>query len=248
MAENEKDPREEYANWKAPETPVEASDSARTQKIVAERRKQTFSSRLSEYLTGMKPEDPRMVERLATDQEIIRGKYNLPSRKLPPAEFERAMMQMVKSLGVKIKSKSECGKFFEENPFAGAVHFGESKQIGMDMDRTDREAYFRSLGTLEHELVHAIQQSKSASMPIELMEYEAYVAGVNMEYLRANPEAINDALFNFFIGVSVNTHYHLESEKKGARVSPVWDNPEYFLKLDGIDPNTIENIRHRPKK
>ncbi len=230
-------PKEQYANWKAPE--VGDISDAEIRAKVAERVAQIFSSRLSEYLTGLKPEDPRMLERLSTDQETIRAKYNLPSWNLSPSEFERALMQIAQSVNVKIKSKSECGKFFEENPFAGAVHFDEG-QIGTDIDRTDRSVYLRSLDTLEHELVHAMQHRQSQRMPIELMEYEAYVSNSNLEFLKEHPEEVNNIFFNFFVGSSVNMHYHLERERRGEKVSPEWNNPEYFLRRDGIDPGKLE--------
>lgn len=236
--ENEQDLVIPDTKWKAPETEENIKEK------VAERLTQTFSSRLSEYLTGMKPEDPAMLERLSSDQEIIRAKYNLPTWGLPPAEFERSLMQIAHSLGVRIQPKSECGKFFEENPFAGAVHFGDGK-IGIDIDRADINTYLKSLGVLEHELIHAIQNHKSRSMPIELMEYEAYVSGANIEYLKNNPDAINAILFNFLIGSSVNIYYKLESEERGEKVAPVWNNPEYFLKKDGIEFDSIEaDIKH----
>src|SRR3989338_11711939 len=120
MIENELDSKEQYANLKAQENPP---TEAEIKKKVVERSEQALASRLCEYLTGMKPDLPGMPERLKTDQDILRAKYRLPPMNLPPAEFERALMQIAQDLGVKLRTESECGKFFEENPFAGAVHF-----------------------------------------------------------------------------------------------------------------------------
>ena len=244
MIEDGKNPKEAYADWEAPKT---AQSEAEIRRKVAERKKQTFSSRLCEYLLGMKPEDPRILERLRADQEIVRSKYDLPSRSLSAYEFERALMQRAQGLGVKIKSKSECGKFFEENPFAGAAYF-EEEQIGADIDRADSKRYISSLNTLEHELVHAIQHRKSQRMPTELMEYEAYVSGANLEFFRKHPKEVNDIFFNFFVGGSVDVGYRLKSEKRGEIVSPEWDNPEYFLRRDGIDAAKLRPKAKRKHK
>jgi hypothetical protein len=208
-------------------------------KKIAERLDQSFTSRLSEYLTGMKPDNPAMLGRLELDQNIIRAKYHLPSSDLPLPEFEQALRQIAKELNIEIKSKSDCGKFFEENTGAGAVHFGDDKQIGVNIDRKDLRSYANSLNTLEHELIHAIQQQESPSAPIELKEYEAYVANANLDYLKKNPEAVEEILFGFFINSSVNIYYNLESKRRGEKLSPKWDNAEFFLKIDGIDPSEI---------
>lgn len=192
---------------------------------VIEKPTQSYSSKLAEYITGIKPEDPAMIDKLFTDQEIIRSKYHLPSIDLSPAEYERGLKQIAQKLKVTVKPTSDCGKFFEENSIAGAVYFNETNQVGMDFDRTDDSSYFNSLGTLEHELIHAIQTHETPSMPIELMEYEAYLAGGNVEALKTNPEAINDIFFGFFIGGSVSFYYQHESIERGEVVTPVWDRP-----------------------
>ena len=209
------------------------------QEIIAERQSQRFSSRLAEYITGLKPEDPSMLERLVADKAIIRTKYNLPSKYLPPSEFERALLRVAKDLKVRIKSRSECGKLFEENPLAGAMFQSEANEIAADINKKNLEDYRNSLHKLEHELIHVIQHKKFPTMPVELSEYEAYVADLNMAYLREHPEDIDSILFNFLIGGSVNMNYRLQSEKRGEKVVPIWDKPEYFLKNDGIDLSKI---------
>lgn len=234
MSNENEDGIKEGADWKAPDALNKSEDGIKEK--IAVRIAQSFSSRLSEYLTGLKPEDPRMIERLKRDQEIIRAKYNLPNPNLPLTEFERALIRIAENMDVKIRSKAEFSKFFKEEPFAAAVHLGEGK-ISVDINRAGLNEYYRSLNVLEHELIHAIQDKRSRSMPIELMEYEAYVAGANIEYLENNPEAIDKIFFNFFVGISVNIHYRRLSEERGREVVPEWDNSEYFLKRDGIDTN-----------
>jgi hypothetical protein len=220
---------------------LDVTPETEVQKKIAERVAQSFSSRLAEYLTGLKPEDPAMLERLAADQEYLRAKYNLPSWDMPASEFERALRHTAEKLGVKIIPKAECGNFFEENPYAGAIHFDDNR-IGIDIDKSEYQQYVRGLSQLEHELIHSMQIHESPSMPPELKEYEAYTAGANLDYLKKHPEQINEIFFHFFVGGSVNMHYYLESERRGEEYAPNWDNPEYFLRRDGIDPDKVKDL------
>ena len=236
---------EQHANWEAPETP--AKSEAKLKELVAERVGQSFSSRLCEYITGMKPDDPRLMERLETDKKIVRAKYQLPNPYSSPSEFERALMQKAKQLDIRIKPKSECGSFFKENEFARAVHSDENHEIGIDINRSELGQYYSDLNALEHELVHGEQDKYAPRMPIELKEYEAYLANSNLDFLKENPELVDEIFFNFFIGVSTNIHYRLLSEQRGEKVIPVWDNAEYFLKKDGISPEIIAKYA-KPKR
>lgn len=220
---------------------AEAPDEATVRTKTEQRLSQAFSSRLAEYITGLRPEDPKMIERIASDQEIIRAKYKLPSWDLSPSELERALRQIAEELGVTVRPTHELQRFFEENPFAGAVYSPEDKEIAANINTTALRDYYKSLQVFEHELIHAIQDKLSPRMPIEEMEYEAYVAGINIKYLREDPEAINEILFNFLIGSSINIHYKLESERRGQKVVPSWNNPNYFLQKDGIDPSLVTN-------
>ncbi|PJE75612.1 hypothetical protein COV04_04270 [Candidatus Uhrbacteria bacterium CG10_big_fil_rev_8_21_14_0_10_48_11] len=209
---------------------------------IAERVAQSFSSRLCEYLTGMTPDNPAMVERLQEDQKILRSKYRLPSQDLPPAEFQRALKRIAKSIATRIKPTSEFGKFFKEYPIADAVHFENDRQIGVDINRDDLREYRRSLSRLEHELIHGLQNQGAPSMPIELKEYEAYVANMNVDYMKAHPEDIDDILFGALVGASVDLYYQYESQKMGKEILPEWNNPAFFLGRDGIDPSKIKNV------
>src|SRR3990167_6058879 len=76
------------------------------------RLRQSRASRLSEYITGMRPDDPRMVDRLIQDQNILRSKYRLPAREVQvvsPSEYERTLRARAKKIGVAIRDKLECG-------------------------------------------------------------------------------------------------------------------------------------------
>ena len=138
------------------------------------------------------------------------------------------MRQKAEELGVKIVETSACGDFFEKVS-AGGVYFSEENKIGADVKKDSLSSYVQSLGILEHELIHSIQKQISPRMPIELMEYEAYIAGGNMEAVKADPE-IAPLVFSMMIGHSVSTWYKLEGEKKGITLDPTWNNADYFIK------------------
>ena len=207
------------------------------------RAKQEYGSRLAEYITGMRPEDEKMVDRLAEDQKVIRAKYHLPAigEISLLTDYERYLRQRAEELGVEIRPTSACGDFFKEYPMAGGVSFGNEKRIGMNVVKDDADTYKRSLAILEHELIHALQAKDSPLMPIELKEYEAYIARGNMDYLRTNQRAI-EAVFGLLIGSSVNMWYSSRSKQLQSEIEPEWNNADYFLnKIDKVDmEKTIE--------
>ena len=182
-----------------------------------------FATKLSEHIVGLKIDDPTLPDRIIEDQKVIRTKYSLPSLESRSnlTEYERSLLEIAKSTGVIIKSKSECGKFFEDYPYAGGVHFGEEKKVGVDINRTSFESYAKSLVILEHELIHALQKKHSPQMPIELMEYEAYIAGGNNTYIKEHPQ-IARLVFDSLIGASVRHWYNQTSEERGEEVTPTW--------------------------
>ena len=195
----------------------------------------TSAGRLIEYITGVRLNDPNLPERLLSDQQTIRGKYNLPPQEIRfelPGEYEKILHEIARTHKIQIDSKSECGSFFTESPIAGGVFFDQDKKVGVDVDRTNQMSYAKGLGTLEHELIHGLQHEYSPRMPIELMEYEAYIAGAKFDHLQDMDETERieslEAFIGFTIGASVNHWYSNVSEARGKEERPVWDDPEYF--------------------
>lgn len=216
---------------------TDSSEAQRIKERIAFRTKQSFSERLAEYLTGLDLNSPEMIPRLIEDQKVIRAKYGLPQKDaiLNSTEYELLLKNMAKKAGVAIRPKSECGDFFEKYRFAGAVNYSSEKKIGIDIDKSTEKDYARGLNALEHELIHSFQTEKYPSMPIELMEYEAYVAGGNMKIFETNPEAV-EVVFGMLMAGSIGNWYSEESEKRGTTVKPEWNNPEFFLKkVDNIN-------------
>lgn len=213
--------------------------------IIDFRYKQPYESQLSEFITGLRPDDPRFVERFTTDQKIIRAKYSLPARELKweaPTEYERFFREHAEKDGVKIKDKSDCGVFFKEYPYAGGMFFENQNEIGLTINKKSLETYTKSLVILEHEYIHSQQKIMSPMMPIELMEYEAHVAGLSPDFIN-NPDAA-EVFFKFLVGVSVR-HWYTEKNNERKEGEPeikaVYENPDYFLKnVDHIDEETIK--------
>ena len=219
-------------------------------KRIEARLNQSLASRLSEYITGLKLEDPALMERLIEDQQRLRQKYSLPPLDLlleEPSEYERQLKVAVQKAGVKMKATSDCGSFFTDNAARG-VFMGEDNTIGVDIQRNDKD-YTSSLKAFEHEYVHSLQHANSPRMPIELQEYEAYIANLNTKYLKEHPEDTINFIFGFFIASSVNTWYRLANERRGGeepQLTPVWDDAEYFLKnVDQISDADIQGVIHQ---
>lgn len=206
------------------------------------RENQSYASRLAERITGLRPEDPRMPERLTEDRQFIREKYKLPNEAMladNPTEYKKQLEKIAKANGVKIKSKSDCGSFFQENPWTQGAAFEHESSIGLDVNQTNLQEYKTSVLIFEHELIHAIQMKKSPDLPIEGMEYEAYVASLNIEFLKENPASDDvEFLFDYYVGGSVKHWYEEKGAENGTPVEPEWNNAEYFLAKDhGINQN-----------
>lgn len=190
------------------------------------------SEAISMYLFGVLPDSEQnlsvILGKLKEDKKIVRQKYGLPPEEMlkdNPREYEIRLRAIAKKLGVDIVPTTSCGRFFKENS-AGGVFLSASdagnKKIGVDIKKTSLDEYIKSLRVLEHEIIHALQAKRYPRMPIELQEYEAYVAGVNIKYLEENPEAIRYALLEFFLYASINTGYRLlNASRKDKGLPPV---------------------------
>ena len=208
---------------------------------------QSDASKLAEYITGIRPDDSRMLERLITDQKILRAKYNLPAlesrAQYPVSEYEKLLHRMAEANNVTIRSTDEHVRFFDEY-MASASYDHDLHSVFVDMEKNSEGKYWDGLVTLEHELIHAEQNVHNTGMPVELREYEAYVATMNMPKFKDMSEEIEFVMFSFCIGVSTNIWY-AQNEKSGkGPVEPVWRDPAYFLKnVDSVSDEDIESYR-----
>lgn len=220
--------------------------------VIKSRFEQSNTSRLTEYVTGLRIEDPKLIEKLENDQLAIREKYKLPKREDRfdnPQNYENYLRKIAEENGIKVVSKEEYTTeydkdFFENSFLAGAVYDNDHKVIAVDIDNSDENSYLKSLINFEHETIHSLQDKNSPNMEIEQQEYEAYVANWNIDYLKRNTDAIG-TVFDFAVGGSVNNWYREENKKNEEDVKPKWSDPEYFLKnVDRISQKKIENYKN----
>jgi hypothetical protein len=197
--------------------------------IFAFRREQSVPSRLCEYITGIRLEDPRLIDRLREDQEIVRAKYGLPSLKtrfLDCGGYEHYMLALAKRNGIDVRAYSDTA-FSKTSLLGGAVYLGAEdgmiNTIAVDIDRSSEKRYRSSLSSFEHELIHALQEIKYPGMPIEGKEYEAYLASWSIDKISSDFEILLIA-FDFGLFGSVNSWY------KERELKPVWKERDFFLR------------------
>lgn len=213
--------------------------------IIEMRFKQTTTDRLVEYLTGLSFGNPELVDRLEEDQNIIRTKYGLPDRNYGisnTSDYEAFLRNKAKDTGIIVREKSDCGELNKVS--CTAAFIPDSKSIGINIDKTDRKKYLDGLVNFEHELIHSLQNKFYPQMPIEQEEYEAYVAGLNIDDLKNDSkQTISDLFGSPVAGIycSINHWYRETSKETGSNIEPLWDNAEYFLKnIDGINDEQIK--------
>jgi hypothetical protein len=188
----------------------------------------SFGKQLAHYLTGMDIADPALIERIEQDQHVVREKYSLPPfvlKTVAPAEYERELHTLAQKHNIEIRSTHDFDAFFKEHPYAGGAHF-EGAGIAVDVNKNESlEEYRLSLSRLEHELIHALQAKLSPRMPIEVMEYEAYIATGNTEVLKKERGLI-EMLFSMLIGGSV---LHWYSTQRNKSTPPWYKKPSHEL-------------------
>ena len=216
------------------------------EEIIAFRKKQSFASRLSERITGLRPDDAGMAERLIADRGIIRSKYGLPLEgRGMPNEYEIFLRNYAEKLGVAVRPISDCGSFSSEHSNPIGVYMRSERQIGVDIDKENMNTHSKGVYIFEHELIHALQHRYFPSMPIELREYEAYLAGISPSWILSNEDLSSadriELLFSFLIGGSVMMYYRGLNKDGGKDIRPEWDNPKFFLeKVDRIEEKELE--------
>ncbi|MGB9883219.1 MAG: hypothetical protein ACPLRN_01750 [Microgenomates group bacterium] len=210
------------------ESPCQLGQRKETKQLIPE----ITAEDLCQFLTGfsLTPENySKIIQRLRTDRDIVRKKYGLPPLEMlkdNPREFERSLQEIATGIGVTILPRIACGSFFEEILSAKAVFLSssdtgsENDKIGVDIKDETLAELIKSLLALEHELIHAQQHIRYPQMPLEVTEYEAYVASVNLKALEEDPTLIRDAFFDFFVGGSTRTGYRLLNEDRKRRGLP----------------------------
>lgn len=190
------------------------------------------AGKLAEYLTGLKIDDPQIVFKIAEDRKRVRGKYGLPTQTLivvSISEYESQLRAIAHKYKIDIQKTTHFGDFFIKHPYVEAVNVVGEKRVGVDINKESPTSYKLSIEVLEHELIHALQGIQSPRMPIELMEYEAYIGGnVDMQELEGLTDEqlrifVLETLFGEKIGGSVEHWYQEQSNKQGHEVKPPWE-------------------------
>lgn len=184
------------------------------QEVIEYRDKQDRTERYCEYITGMKLDDPMLPDRLIEDQKIIRAKYGLPKREIifeNPSEYESVLRERAKKIGVEIRNKDELNEFFNKYHQAAGVSLGSEKIIGIGIEKSSLRDYQRSIGILEHEMIHALQKRHYPGKNCELREYEAYLANINTEVIKKHGAR---TFFELFPLASTRADYKIASDEK----------------------------------
>lgn len=208
-----------------------------TEQRSLKRLNQTTTERLIEMLTGMSATDPRFIERIKEDKQIVRKKYDLPPeemRTLDPREYYHSLLQIAVRNGLNIKPKDWAAEFFIKNPETDAKFEPDTMTIVYDFDEENIKKIRRSLIKFEHELVHGLQALKYPNMPIEVKEYEAFIINTPVAFIEKSSPSLRPSIFGNSLMVSVMNWYERQEKE------PKWDNPEWFLK--NVDhPETKES-------
>jgi hypothetical protein len=157
--------------------------------------------------------DPEFILAGINDNQIIRQKYGLPSQLLQnnsPEEYIYALTRQSEESGIPVMDIRNFEAYRRDNPNAGAFFSpGGTSNLGSDafiaINPSKEEIYLQA-GELSHEYIHSQQNIRYPGMPIEVMEYEAYVG--QMRYPANLLEGKNrDFLMGWRISGSATSFY-----------------------------------------
>lgn len=211
-----------------------------------ERFKQSYVSRLCEYLTGMPLERPEVFDELRQDHQLIRQQYDLPDKDVVLnnlAWYEDRLRQTAEENGVEIVGLSNF-EFPKNITPPKAVFDPEAKQIGIDIDKSEPDLYATSIRILEHEVIHLLQRTREPLMPIEVMEYEAHVAGLDIDDFD-DVEAMQD-MFRRRVYRSIISYYQTQIAHTKEKIVPEWYSVEYFI--HNVDEIEVEDLSEEDRQ
>ncbi len=193
--------------------------------------------RMIKYITGIDyvlGKESLLRDRLLEDHDIVKSKYNLPDSRLrsdSPSEYISKLEEIGKKHDISIRNNYEMEVFFRGNEQIKAVFMEKSNEIFVPL--VNKNNYKELIGyaeNLEHELIHALQHKYYPNLPVEAMEYEAYVgANVSIEYLKEFPL---DSIEKDFNTIKSSIEYWYESNEL---IAP-WSNE--VKKVDNISEKT----------
>ncbi|MCX6726578.1 MAG: hypothetical protein NTY75_02035 [Candidatus Shapirobacteria bacterium] len=209
------------------DTVANSGDGIETQQTIEFRQSQSIISRLAEYTTGIRSENPGMGKFLVKEHDKYRREYGLPAEILKvvrPDEYEGYLKNLMAELGVKVVDKVNFKDFFKDHPTLNAAYFLETRTIAFDTRREtdDMANNFVRLSAFEHEVVHALQDivTPQLELGIEQREYRALVVGFLDNVLEKKPTALFEAALKSL----------MEWQKQGRKFSADWTSAEWWLK------------------
>jgi len=231
----------------------------KTIETIESRFNQTNGSRVAELITGLRPEDPAMPERLTEIQQRILEKYQLPDIALSfslGVGFSRIINHKLTENGISFLLKDQTQSFFDKYPQLFAAYFPDKKAIGINVEKQKDPNYndFIYNLTLMHEAIHALQDQHGDFnfLSIEWLEFEATI-GSNLLSVYQNPEIrslisqeqiskeMSIMFENFYL--SIQAH-----EQQGGGTHKDKYTPENILrKIDGITDEQISSFKQNHK-
>jgi|GEM_PF-2940061 len=174
--------------------------------------------RMIKYITGIDyvlGKESLLRDRLLEDHDIVKSKYNLPDSRLrsdSPSEYISKLEEIGKKHDISIRNNYEMEVFFRGNEQIKAVFMEKSNEIYVPLvNKNNYEELIGYAENLEHELIHALQHKYYPNLPVEAMEYEAYVgANVSIEYLKEFPL---DSIEKDFSAIKSSIEYWYESNE-----------------------------------
>lgn len=184
-------------------------------------------NKLIYHLTGIiwdGSNQEEIANKVLEDKAIIRQKYGLPNRNEiidDPMEYLRKLEKIANDNNILVRKGYEFELLFNKTGNKGLYDPDNNQLIVSDkLYNTETISEFQLyVFVYEHELIHALQQLRYPSMPIELQEYEAYItADLSEYYLTTKPNDAIDFIFASKVPGSLRNYYRRENIE-----TPIWD-------------------------
>lgn len=171
-------------------------------KLISERIRQRSEDRLCEYLLGTPTNAPETLARIKDDKVIIRDKYNLPKNTENLRDYYNELLRIAKEDGISIVGRDIVERM-GGNLNSVASAFPHIKTVSIDIRETDWLEFKEGLGSLMHEIMHIKQFRDYTRAPIEIKEYEAFVATIDDEDITTS--GIHHLFMNMLL--SIRSYY-----------------------------------------
>lgn len=216
---------------------------------------QSNGSRLAEVITGLTPEDPRIVDRLIEMQDQIYQKYGLPDISLMftnPNLLHQNINEILDKNQIPLLTKDKTKEFFEKYPDTYAAYFRNLKSIGINTEKQKDPNYNYQFFfiTQLHETTHALQDINGVwdTSSIEMLEFEATLATTILSPLKdlahrsAIPKnTIEESIVFLFDSICVSVDKW--EDQGGTNNKPHYTAENLLKTFDGITSDQINSYK-----